>query len=162
MSSPHVVRSTVWRLVPLAIGVAVFDGLVQRGVSDLARQSVLSFGTWVTVCIIAGYVACARGATGKQAVWIAWWTNVAAGIANIVLSWFGLGATLAASHPAASPQWVNLADLNNSGAGLLLLVVVLVVVGLSVLITWVVAAPFAMLGYWVHGGRQTTPANLAL
>jgi hypothetical protein len=156
MISPHVVRSTVWRLVPLAVAVAMLCGFIQRGEPDLIRQSILGIGIWLTVCIIAGYVARSRGASGSQAVWVAWWTNVASGIANVVLSWFGLGVTTARST-AASPQWVNLADLSNAGAGLLLLA--LLVVGLFVLIGWVITAPFAMLGYWVRGGRQTIATN---
>jgi hypothetical protein len=156
------VRSTAWRLVPLAVAIAVLDGILLHGVADLTRQSVLSFGTWVTVCVIAGYVARSRGATGNQAIWVAWWTNVASGIANMVLSWFGLGFTMTTSRAAAGPQWVNLADLSNSGAGLLVVVVVLVAVGVGILITWGITAPFAMLGYWVHGGRETIPANSAL
>jgi hypothetical protein len=159
---PHVVRSTVWRLVPLAVGVALLGGFFQRNVADLAHQSALGFGTWATVSIIAGYVARSRGASGSQAVGVAWWTNFASGIANGVLSWFGLGATTAASHAAASPQWVNLADLSTSGAWLLLLVVLLVVVGVVLLMSWVITAPFAMLGFWVHGSRETNAANPAL
>jgi hypothetical protein len=162
MTNRHVVRSTVWRLVPLAVAVAVVDGLVQHGVADQMRQAILSLGTWLTVCIIAGYVARSRGARGTQAVWVAWWTNVACGLASRwVLSWFGLGTTTAASNAASLADLSNkLAAVANAGAGWVL--VVLVVVGLGVLTTWVVAAPFAMLGYWIHGGRQSTSANPAL
>jgi hypothetical protein len=161
MNSPHVVRSTIWRLVPLAVGVAVLNGLVQRSVPDLTHQSILGFGAWVTICIIAGYVARSQGATGSQAIWVAWWTNLVSGMGDVMLSWFGLGAANA-PHAATNPQLVNLADLANPGAGLLAVLAVLVGVGLGVLITWIVAAPFAMLGYWVRGGQESVTAYPAV